>query len=200
MSLVSDIDPSEYRQPDHPVDSVFVWRWSPRAMSGEPISAEQLMTVFEAARWAPSSYNEQPWRFLYARRGTKHWPTFFSLLVEANQAWAQNAAVLVVIVSGTTFTNGGGPNRVHTFDAGSAWENLALQGTLIGLVVHGMAGFDYERARRDLGVPDDFEVEAMVAIGKPGRTEDLPEAVRALETPSGRKPLSQVVCEGPFKF
>ncbi len=200
MPIVSEIDTSEYRQPDYPIDPVFIRRWSPRAMSGEPVSERELLTLFEAARWAPSSYNEQPWRFLYARQDTKHWSTFFNLLVELNQSWAKNAAVLVVLVSKTTFSHNGKPNRVHTFDAGSAWENLALQAARMGLVAHGMAGFDADKARRELHVPEDFAVEAMIAIGQPGRSEDLPEPLRQREVPSGRKPVSEVVCEGPFKL
>jgi len=200
MPIVSEIDTSEYRQPDYPIDPVFIRRWSPRAMSGEPISDRELLTLFEAARWAPSSYNEQPWRFLYARRDTGHWSTLFDLLVELNQSWAKNAAVLVVLVSKKTFSHDGTPNKVHTFDAGSAWENLALQAARMGLVAHGMAGFDAEKARRELRVPEDFAVEAMIAIGKPGRSEDLPEALREREVPSGRKPVSEIVSEGPFKL
>ena len=200
MPIVSEIDTSEYRQPDHPVDPVFIRRWSPRAMSGEPVSDRELLTLFEAARWAPSSYNEQPWRFSYARRDTQHWSTFFDLLVELNQSWAKNAAVLVVLVSKRTFSHDGKPNSVHTFDAGSAWENLALQAVRMGLVAHGMAGFDAEKARGELQVPGDFEVEAMIAIGRPGRSEDLPEPLRDREGPSGRKPVSEIACQGPFKL
>jgi nitroreductase len=200
MPIVSEIDPTQYRQADHPIDSIFVKRWSPRAMAGEPISEQELMTLFEAARWAPSSYNEQPWRFLYARRDTKPWRTFFDLLVELNQSWTKNAAVLIVLIAKKTFTHNGEPNRVHIFDAGSAWENLALQAARMGLVAHGMAGFDEEKARRDLGVPEDFTVAAMIALGQPGRSEDLPEALRGREVPSSRKPVAEFVCEGKFRF
>ncbi|RMF89422.1 MAG: nitroreductase [Methanobacteriota archaeon] len=184
------------RRPDHPVDPLFIRRWSPRAMSGEPLSEEELMTLFEAARWAPSSYNNQPWRFLYARRGTEHWKLFFDLLYEGNQAWAKRAGALIVAVSKETFDYNGRPSITHSFDAGAAWENLALQGTVMGLVVHAMQGFDYGKARTALAIPDGYRVEAMIAVGRPGRKEELPPQLQEREHPSGRKPLSRIVREG----
>jgi nitroreductase len=190
---------STARKFDHPIDSLFVDRWSPRAMSGEPISDAELFTLFEAARWAPSAGNTHPWRILYAHRGTEQWPVFFGLLVERNQMWCRNAAVLLVFISRTTNDQTGKPLRTHTYDTGAAWENLALQGTLRGLVVHGMAGFDYARAKSELGVPDDFTVEAMAAIGRPGRIEDLPEEFRPRESPNTRRPVSELVFEGRYK-
>ncbi|MGH7354237.1 MAG: nitroreductase family protein [Candidatus Rokuibacteriota bacterium] len=186
------------RKPEHPVEPLFVRRWSPRAMSGEPIPVAELMRLFEAARWAPSSYNGQPWRFLWARRDTPHWPKFFGLLGESNQRWAHRAAALIVVVSRTLFEHNGQPARTHTFDAGAAWENLALQGSAMGLVVHGMQGFDYERARTELRVPAEFDVEAMIAVGRPGRVEDLPELLHAREKPSPRKPVAEIALEGGF--
>jgi nitroreductase len=198
MTTPRDIDIAAHRQQDHNIAPLFVNRWSPRAMSGEELSEAELMPLFEAARWAPSSYNNQPWRFLYARRNTPHWPVFFDLLIEGNQRWATNAAALVVIVSSTRLERDGSFARTHTFDAGASWENLALQATASGLVVHGMQGFDYDKAKRVLGVPDGFEVEAMVAIGKPGRIEDLSERLQAREVPSPRKSLAEIVFEGGF--
>src|SRR5437867_4906607 len=116
--------PDQVRKADHPIEPIFLRRWSPRAMTGESISDAELLTLFEAARWAPSTYNEQEWRFLYARRETAHWQTFFDLLMKANQAWCQRAAVLAVVLARKTFTHNGKPNPVHLFDTGSAWENL----------------------------------------------------------------------------
>jgi nitroreductase len=190
---------SDFRRPDHPVDPLFVHRWSPRAMSGEPIADHQLFTLLEAARWAPSSYNEQPWRFVYGKRGTPHFATLLGTLVEANQAWAKQAAVLFILASKRTFSRNGKPNAVHTFDAGAAWENLALQAAAMGLVAHGMAGFDAAKARAALAVPEDFELHAAVAVGKPGRIEDLPADYRADEQPSLRKPIAEWAFEGRFK-
>lgn len=191
---------SEKRQAGHPIDKLFLDRWSPRAMSGEEIPEAELNVLFEAARWAPSSYNNQPWRILYARRNTEHWKTFFDLMVEFNQSWTKNAAALLVFVSRETFEHNNKSSVTHSFDCGSAWENLALQGWLKGLVVHGMEGFDYARAKTALKIPDGFRVEAMAAIGKPGKLEVLPEETRKREEPSERKKLSEIVCEGPFKF
>ncbi len=167
-------------------------------MSGEPITEEELFTLFEAARWAPSSFNNQPWRILYARRDTDHWPLFFNLLVEFNQTWAKNAAALVLFISKTTFDHNGEPAATHSFDTGAAWENLALQATLKGLVVHGMQGFDYDKARTTLNIPDGFNVEAMAVIGKPGRKEDLPERMQEREAPSDRRKLDGTAFEGPY--
>jgi nitroreductase len=188
-----------FRQPDHPIESLFVRRWSPRALSGDPITDEQILTLFEAARWAPSTYNEQEWRFLYARRDTPQWPLIFGLLTEANQAWCKNAAMLVVIVAHKVFARNREPNPVHIFDAGSAWENIALQATAMGLAAHGMSGFDYEKARTVLLVPDDYAVAAMIAIGHPGDPAGLPEAMRKMEMPSGRRPVRESICEGVFR-
>lgn len=191
---------SEVRKADYPIDNLFLDRWSPRAMSGEAISREQLMVLFEAARWAPSSYNNQPWRFLYAHRETEQWELFFDLLVEFNQGWAKNAGVLVLFISKTTFDMNGEHSVTHSFDTGAAWENLALQGWLKGLVVHGMQGFDFERARTDLNIPEGFSVEAMAAIGKPGSVDVLPAELREREMPSDRRKLDQTICEGKFCF
>ena len=196
----NQINASEERRAGHPVDEIFLDRWSPRAMTGEGLPEEELLTLFEAARWAPSSYNNQPWRIMYARRGTAHWQTFFDLLVPGNQAWAKDAAALLLFASKETFDFNGKPYPTHSFDTGAAWENLALQGASKGLVVHGMQGFDYEKARAALNIPEGFRVEAMAAVGRPGDPEQLPESLREREKPSDRKPLAETVCEGPFSF
>ncbi|MFL6282618.1 MAG: nitroreductase family protein [Pyrinomonadaceae bacterium] len=194
------IEGSEMREAGHEIDELFLDRWSPRAMSGEPVTEKELFTLFEAARWAPSSFNNQPWRILYARRDTEHWPTFLGLLVEANRAWAKDGAALLLFVSKETFDHNDKPYPTHSFDTGAAWENLALQATLGGLVTHGMQGFDYERARMELNIPEGFRVEAMAVVGRPGDPATLPEKMRERETPSGRKPLSEITREGPFSF
>jgi len=191
---------SEKRRADHPIDTIFLDRWSPRAMSGEALAEDELMVLFEAARWAPSSFNNQPWRILYARRDSEHWPLFLGLLVESNRIWAEKAAALCLFISKTTFDYNGKPARTHSFDTGAAWENLALQAMLGGYVAHGMQGFDYDRARSELGVPDEYQVEAMIAVGMPGSKESLPEKLQAVETPNDRRPLAKSVCEGPFRL
>jgi nitroreductase len=194
------MDIGTFRKIEHGIDERFLNRWSPRAMSGETIEEETLMGLFEAARWAPSSNNNQPWRFLYARRETDLWPLFFDLLAESNRIWAIRAAVLIVVISKTTFDFNNKPARTHSFDAGAAWENLALQGTLKNLVVHGMQGFDYDLAKKSLRIPDDYQVEAMIAIGRPGRKEELPESLQEREIPSGRKGLTDLIEEGFFPW
>ncbi|HSU86695.1 MAG TPA: nitroreductase family protein [Chthoniobacterales bacterium] len=194
------LDAQQYRAADYPIEPLILKRWSPRAMSGEEVSEQELMTMFEAARWAPSSFNSQQWRALFGRRGTEQWDSFFELLGEGNKAWAKNAAVLVVFISRKNFEYKNKPSITHSYDAGAAWENFALQGCQLGLVVHGMQGFDYERARRDLGIPDEFQVEAMAAVGRPGRKEDLPDDLQQRETPTDRRKVSASVCEGRFRF
>jgi nitroreductase len=195
-----NMDIGAFRKTEYGVDERFLNRWSPRAMSGGLIEEETLLTLFEAARWAPSSNNNQPWRFLYARRETEFWPLFLDLLTEGNRIWAIRAAVLIVIISKMSFDFNDKPSRTHSFDAGAAWENLALQGALKGLVVHAMQGFDYDRAKEVLDIPDGYQVEAMVALGKPGLKEDLPENLREREFPSGRKNLVDLVAEGLFPW
>jgi nitroreductase len=188
----------EVRTSDYPIDALFLDRWSPRAMSGEPISETELFTLFEAAHWAPSSGNSQPWRFLYARRDTEHWPLFFDLLNEGNKTWCHRAAALIVFISRTTHEQSGRVLRTHSYDTGSAWMSLACQAWMKGLVAHGMAGFDYDRAKATLDVPDDFSVEAMAAVGKPGSKADLPPQHLSRELPSQRKPVIELVFEGPY--
>jgi nitroreductase len=191
---------SEKRKADYPIQSFILDRWSPRAMTGESISSDELMRLFEAARWAPSSFNAQQWRALYARRETEHWSSFLGLLVEGNKAWAKNAAALIVFISRKDFEHNGEPSITHSYDCGAAWENFALQGFSQGLVVHGMQGFDYERARAELKIPNEFQVEAMAAVGKPGDPSVLPEKLRAKESPNDRRKLGESICEGAFSF
>jgi len=167
-------------------------------MTGEPISDDDLMTLFEAARRAPSSYNEQPWRFVYAKRDTAQWNPLFSLLSEWNQGWVVNASAIVLIVSKKTFAKNGSPNGTHSFDTGSAWMSLALQGASMGLVTHGMSGFDAPRAVTELGVPEDFFIDAMCAIGHLAEKEVLADALQEMEVPSLRRPLDEFVMHGTF--
>ena len=191
---------SDVRESDYPIDRLFLDRWSPRAMSGEPLSEVELMTLFEAAHWAPSSGNSQPWRFLYARRDTEHWPLFFDLLAEGNKTWCHRAAALIVFISRTTHEQSGRVLNTHSYDTGSAWVSLAYQAWMKGLVAHGMAGFDYARAKTALNVPDDFTVDAMAAVGRPGPKEDLPPQHLSREFPGQRKPVSELVFAGPWRI
>lgn len=187
------------RHAAYPILDLIRDRWSPRAMSGELITRNELYTLFEAARWAPSSYNNQPWSFVFAERDSREWPTFVNLLDPANQRWADKAAVLVVVVSRTLFFYNNKFSRTHSFDTGAATENLALQGYSMGLVIHGMQGFDYGKTQAVLQIPKEYEVEAMFAIGKPGSSSSLPEELQEREKKrSDRKPLEGFVFEGLF--
>lgn len=187
------------RNPDFQINATILNRWSPRSMTGEEMTDEELMPLFEAARWAPSSGNAQPWRFIYARRNSNRWLRLFELLNEGNRIWAKDASALVVIISRKVNEQNGAPSKTYQFDAGAAWENLALEASSRGLVAHGMAGFDYERARIELGVPDIFDVMAMIAIGRRGSVERLPPKLQEREFPNSRKPLKEIVMEGKFR-
>jgi len=167
-------------------------------MSGESISQDELNVLFEAARWAPSAGNTHPWRILFAHRDSEQWLLFFGLLVERNQVWCRNAAVLLLFISRKTNEQTGRALITHSYDTGAAWENLALQGTLKGLVVHGMAGFDYARAKTTLNIPDDFQIEAMAAVGRPGPITVLPEDFQKRESPNTRRPITELVIEGKY--
>lgn len=193
---------STQRVADHSIDAQFLNRWSPRAFTGEEISEATVKSFLEAARWAPSASNSQPWRFIYARRGTAHFDRLLGLLNPSNQTWAKNASVLMVLVSKDTFVGANGqesPAPCHTFDSGTAWGYLAMQATLAGYHAHGMAGFDKARAVPELGIPAGYTVEAAIAIGKLADKSTLPEALQAREIPSQRNPVDSFAFEGQFK-
>jgi nitroreductase len=186
------------RQVDHPILDLFHRRWSPRAMTGETIAHQDLLALFEAARWAPSAFNNQPWRFLYAHRDSVHWPAFFGLLGESNQTWCAHAGALVLMAAKTTFDHNGAAARLYAFDAGAAWENFALEATHRGLVAHPMQGFDHIAAKSVMNLPDDLEPMIMIAVGHRGPAESLPDALKAREKPSPRKPLAELTHAGPY--
>ena len=190
-------DVAPYRQAEHEIDAIFLNRWSPRAFSSEPVDEETLSRVFEAARWAPSSFNEQPWRFIVARKADDR-ARFVEFLMPANQLWAKHAPVLILVITKKTFTHNGSPNAVCEFDAGCAWGYLSLAAYQNGLITHGMAGFYRDQARTALGIPDDYEPLAVIALGKHGDPSQLPDNVRAREVPSGRRPIGESVFEGKF--
>jgi nitroreductase len=184
------------------VEPLLLERWSPRAFDSSTIPADDLETIFDAARWAPSAFNAQPWRFVYARRDSADWARFLGLLLPFNQSWAERAAVLVFILSDTLMQ---GPkdevpsaSHSHSFDAGAAWALLALQATRLGYHAHGMTGVDFGRAREELGVPGRFRIEAAAAIGRIGDKSLLPEVLQAREAPSHRKAVSEFSFEGSF--
>lgn len=172
------------------VHELIRWRWSPRGFSSRRVSDDDLRIILDAARWASSSYNEQPWRFLVARKSDgAAFDKLLSLLVPANQAWAKDAPVLLLTVAKKTFSHNGSPNRYALHDAGQALAHLALQATALGLHTHGMGGFDHARARKELGIPDDFEIGAAVALGYWAEVENSSNQVAKRE----RKPLTEIV-------
>jgi nitroreductase len=186
------------RTPDHPVEPLFVDRWSPRSFTGEPVPDAVLASAFEAARWAPSASNAQPWRFLIARRGDAHWQDFVSLLAPRNALWASQASALIVILSERKLERRGAivDNVSHSFDAGAAWTNFAHQALLLGWHTHGIGGFDRDAARALLEVPDEFAIETIVALGRQGALDTLHADFHAGESPSTRRPIAESVFAG----
>jgi len=187
---------------DHPVEEIFLSRWSPRAFEETPISEDELLSLLEASRWAPSGGNVQPWRFVYAIRGDAFWPKLLDSLVPSNRVWASHAAALIAVTSNTQFLRPGAtePSTTpsHAFDAGAAWGYLALQATLAGWAAHAMGGFEKEVAAAAIELPANHVIHAMVAIGKRGDPQSLPEPLRGRETPTPRKPLAETTFHGTF--
>ena len=185
----------------HPkVEKLFIDRWSPRAFDGSEMPQEDLDVIFEAAGWAPSAYNVQPWTFLYARPGDANWDLLLSQLIDFNQSWAKNASALVYIVSDRLMRSdkGNSENHSHSFDAGAAWALAALQAQAMGYHTHGMTGIKFGEAEAALGVPDDHRLEAAFVIGKAAGKEILPDFLQEREVPSTRKPVSEIVKAGKF--
>jgi nitroreductase len=165
----------------------------------EPIAESVLASLFEAARWAPSCFNEQPWLFLYGQRDEDR-ERFLSLLVPQNRVWASAAPVVGLVTARRSFAKNGKPNRWAAYDSGSAACSMALQAHLLGLEMHFMAGFDEERSYEVLALPKDrYEAIAAFVIGKPGDPSLLPPDLRARETPTPRKPLAEVAVQGRFR-
>jgi len=190
------IDRSNPRSPTTDVDSMFLDRWSPRAFDPQPLTQGEIDSLFEAARWAPSCYNEQPWLFVYAAKADDR-KRFLATLVEANQAWCKRVPLLLFVLCRRNFAQNGKENRHASFDAGSAWMSLALQARKLGLHAHAMAGFSRDKAYEVLNASrDEYDIMAAVAVGRRAAPEVLAEAVAAMERPNERKKLSEVAREG----
>jgi len=192
------------RSAENGVNSIFVERWSPRAFDESIVSDEELKPLFEAARWAPSAYNAQPWRFVYARRGTPQWQAFLDTLIPYNRGWAQRASAIVFALSSRRFVPPGKSEAISTgfesYDTGAAVAFLALQASLSGLSAHIIAGYDKAAIRQTLAIPEGFEVESAIVIGRRGKAETLPPDLQAREAPTPRQPAAQFVAEGRFAF
>lgn len=184
------------RVPEVEVDAMFVDRWSPRAFDPSPLSESQISTMFEAARWAPSCFNEQPWLFRYAVTA-KERQRYLTALVDKNRLWAQHAPLLLFVLARRNFSFNAKPNRHAAFDAGAAWMSLALQARRLGLYAHGMAGFSVEKALEILDLDgEEFEVMAAVAVGRRADATALSGDLAAAEHPNERKPLAEVALQG----
>jgi nitroreductase len=183
---------------EFPIHDLLRRRWSPRAFSDRPVEPEKLRSLLEAARWAPSSYNEQPWAYLVATQDDPgEYARLLSVLVEGNMAWARRAPVLMLSLAKLNFERNSKPNRHAFHDVGLATANLVTQATAMGLVVHQMAGFSVEKARELFSVPAGWEPVAAIALGYPGEADSLPESRRDRElAPRSRKPLEEFIFTG----
>lgn len=184
------------RQAQYPVEKNIISRWSPRSFTGDTVSKKELMSLFEAARWAPSSNNKQPWRFVFALQDTHGWQRILDTLVSANQAWAIDAGALIVALSKAK--ENGKEIKTHSLDTGSAVQNLALQAHAMGLATHAMGGFNREALTEAIKVPEDYVIEAVYAVGKQGPKNKLSQPLQDREVPSDRKPFSEFVFEDTF--
>jgi len=180
------------RIPGYQIDPLFVHRWSPRAFDPTPIPEDVLKSLFEAARWSMSCYNDQPWRFVYAS-DKKELELFRGVLAEFNQKWTATAPVVGFILARRKFTHNNKPNDWAVFDCGAAWMAMTMQARLLGLYTHGMAGFDKTKAYEVLNLnPDDYKVICAFALGMYGDREALPPDMLKSEQPNERKPLAEV--------
>src|SRR5438034_1281432 len=183
---------------DYPIEEILRRRWSPRAFSERMVETEKLKSLFEAVRWAPSSFNEQPWSFIVAtKQKQEEHARLLSCLVEKNQQWARLAPVLMVSIAKLNFEKTGKPNRHAFHDVGLAMGNMLVQATALGLFVHQMAGFSPEKVREIYGMPEGFEPVAAIAIGYAAEPDILPEPFRQMERgPRVRRPINSFVFEG----
>ncbi|HXG92062.1 MAG TPA: nitroreductase family protein [Blastocatellia bacterium] len=203
MFIEKIIYPEKPAAADHPINELMARRWSPRQFEeGRAVEREKLMRLFEAARWAPSCFNEQPWRFLIFDGSDIDAMERARACLVAGNAWAKKAPVLLISVARDSFTYNQRPNRTAQHDVGLATENLLLEAVELGLVAHAMAGFDAERARSEFNIPEGFTLIAMIAIGYPycGSLDDLSEDARAKElAPRTRKPISEIAFAGTWE-
>ena len=193
---------SNPRQADYPVNGQFTARWSPRSYTGEPIGSDQVMCMLEAARWAPSSNNAQPWRFAVVLRQDPEWDALFATLNPNNQVWAGKASALVAVASSHLATKAGSTetvqNAMHAFDSGAAWAYMAMQAHLMGWDLHGIGGFNKADGAQVLKMPAEHTLHMLAAVGKRGDPAALPDALRQRESPNARRTLSELAGRGSF--
>ena len=185
---------------NHPVHDLIAQRWSPRAFSDKPVPPEVLRSLFEAARWAASSFNDQPWAYIVATKDdVKNHSKLVSVLMDMNAAWAKQAPVLAISVARRNFGHNGAPNPVALHDVGAANAQLTMEATSRGLLVHQMAGFHHDKAREAFDIPEGWDPVSAIAIGYPGDPQTLPEKLRTTElAPRTRKPLAEFVMTGKW--
>ena len=191
VCLPNDLLTMTTRQSTHPVAAQFLDRSSPRAFSGKKLKAQDIETIVEGARWAPSASNKQPWHFAYSINGDANWQAFSTIPNEFNRRWCLNAGALLVVLSDKQ-------SATHSFDTGCAWGYLALQAHAMGLATHAMAGIELDAARQVLQLGDNWKVECLVAIGERGDKSSLPADLAEREVPSPRKPLAEILSAGPL--
>ncbi len=186
------INMNDYREAAYPIDDMFLNRWSPRSFADKEVDQDTLMSLFEAARWAPSGSNKQPWRFIVAN-SVEDRKKFNSFIMDGNRAWCEKASAYALVISDK---EAGGS---HAFDAGTAWGFLSLQAMKSGLITHAMGGIFKDQAREVLNIPEQYDIHAVVAIGYQDEKELLEEKFQEREKPSNRRPLAETVMEGSFK-
>lgn len=184
----------------HPVHDQFLGRWSPRAFTSEVMTEAEVLTLLEAAGWAPSASNLQPWRFVYGLRSDAGFAAIADALVPFNRGWAEKASALIVVASKTTTLKDEAevPNSFHAFDSGAAWAQLALQAHLKGWIAHGIGGFDHARLAVNVKLPEGYALHAVVAFGHQGGPANLQEMLQAREHPNDRLALAEVARHGSF--
>lgn len=193
---------TNHRQSDYPINPLFLERWATRAFDDSVMPKDDLMTILEAAHWAPSSGNSQPWRLIYTPRDSERWDDAVSLLMDGNQVWAKHASVLVFVVSQKTRLNHSGEEveiGTHSFDSGSAWMSAAMQAKMLGYESHGMAGIHKDRIAAHYAIPENYAVEMAFVLGKHGDVTALPQPLQERDVPSQRLPLGDVAFESSFR-
>ncbi len=189
MSHIADFS---NRSPLPQVSELFHRRWSPRAFKKTQLPVGIIKSIFDAVRWAPSCFNEQPWLFVTSS-GNNDFDTFLNLLNESNQLWAQNAGLIGFIFAKKTFTHNGTDNNKAKFDCGAAWMSLTLQANMHGLYTHGIGGINYADVHRTLNIaPDEYDIICGFALGELDQPQSLPEQLRGKEKPSARKSLEDI--------
>ena len=186
------VDDMTIRKSEYAIDPFFINRWSPRAFSAEPINDTDLLAIIEAAHWAPSCFNEQPWFFHIAKTLDAR-QLFLNFLTESNRIWAKNAPVLIALASEKLFSKNAKQNRWHSFDCGTAWGFLAMEAKRRGYITHAMGGFNQQLASQTLKLSQNQQVETVIALGRHGDPSILPEDLQEREVPSLRKPLPEIM-------